>query len=147
MKIVTLIVGLVALTSGALKAQNVRESELPEAVKKAFTQKFPDVKEVKWSKEGATEFEAEFEINKRAQSANFDTKGKWLVTETEIRKSDLPPSVQVTIEKEFPGYKIEEAEKAESWDNGSFYEVELKNGKLKYEIQLTADGKVIKKAN
>jgi len=102
---------------------------------------------VKWSKEGATEFEAEFEINKRAQSANFDTKGKWLVTETEIKKSDLPPSVQVTIEKEFPGYKIEEAEKAESWDNGSFYEVELKNGKLKYEIQLTADGKVIKKAN
>jgi uncharacterized membrane protein YkoI len=136
---------LVVLMSGFASAQKLKESEVPEAVKNAFNQKFSGVKEVKWSKESATVFEVEFEVAEHEQSATFDNSGRWTGTETEIKKSELPATVQATIAKEFSGYKIDEAEKAESPDHGSFYEVELKNGKQKYEVQLSAEGKVIKK--
>lgn len=59
-------------------------------VKESFGKRFPDAKEVKWSKENATEFEAEFETGEMEQSVNFDQSGKWLVTETEIKSSELP---------------------------------------------------------
>jgi hypothetical protein len=136
---------LVILMSGYASAQKLKENEVPEGVKKAFNQKFAGAKEVKWSKEGATEFEAEFDLGGHEQSASFDNTGKWMETETEIKKSELPQAVQATIAKEFTGYKIEEAEKAESPGQGSFYEVTLKNGKIGYEVQLSADGKVIKR--
>jgi len=136
---------LVILMSGFASAQKLKENEVPEAVKKGFNQKFAGAKEVKWSKESSTEFEAEFDLGGHEQSATFDNTGKWAGTEVEIKKSELPQAVQATITKEFAGYKIEEAEKAESPDQGSFYEVELKNGKLMYEVQLSTGGKVIKK--
>ncbi len=127
------------------KGQKLKEQDVPVSVQNTFAQKFPKAKEVKWSKESASEFEAEFEIGALEQSAGFDPQGKWLVTETVIKKSALPQVVQGTIKKEFAGFKLEEAEKAESPDKGLFYEVELKKGKLKYEVQLSKEGNVIKK--
>lgn len=54
-------------------------------------------------------------------------------------------SLKPSSKKEFAGFKIEEAEKAESSDKGIFYEVELEKGEMNYEVQLSADGKVLKK--
>jgi hypothetical protein len=141
----TILICLASLVAGLAHAQKLKETEVPGAVKKAFAEKFKNATEIKWSKESATEFEAEFEVGKKEQSASFDNTGKWLVTESEIKTAELPQAVQATIAKEFAGYKIEEAEKADSSDNGSFYEVALKSGKNKYEVQLSADGKVLKK--
>lgn len=144
MKTITLI-GLVTLQFGVISAQKLKENQVPDAAKKAFVQKFANAKEVKWSKEGDNEFEAEFEVDEKEQSANFDSSGRWLITETEIKNSELPQPVLVIIAKEFADYKIKEAEKAESVDKGVFYEVELKSGKKNYEIQFSAEGKMIKK--
>jgi len=141
----TILICLVSLVYGFANAQQIKEAEVPDAVKKSFAQKFKNAKEVKWSKENSTEFEAEFKVGKQEQSSNFDNSGKWLVTETEIKTSELPEAVQTAISKEFAGYKIEEAENAETSDRGNFYEVELKNGKVKYEVQISGDGKVLKK--
>jgi len=126
-------------------AQKLREADVPANVKQAFAQKFPNAKEVKWSKESANEFEAAFEDGAREQSANFDPAGQWLGTETEIKVSELPQPVQALINKDFAGFKIKEAEKAEAPGKDMFYEVELAKGKAKYEVQISADGKLIKK--
>ena len=136
---------VLCLIVGLAQAQKLKENELPKAVKESFTKLFPKAKEVKWSKENATEFEAEFEVNETEQSVNFDQAGKWLVTETEIKSSQLPSAVKSTITKEFAGYKIEESEKAETSDKGMFYEVELEKGELNYEVPISTDGKVLKK--
>lgn len=136
---------MVSLIAGLAQAQKLKESEVPSVVKDSFAKRFPNAKEVKWSKESATEFEAEFETGKVEQSVNFDQEGKWLVTETEIKSSQLPAAVQATIAKEFSGYKIEESEKAETFDKGMFYEVELEKGEMNYEVQISVDGKVLKK--
>ncbi len=144
MKKISLVVAVVLL-GGLAQAQELKESEVPTSVKESFTKRFPNAKEVKWSKESATEFEAEFKRSGTEQSVNFDQTGKWLVTETEIKTSELPQAVQATIAKEFAGYKMEEAEKAETFDKGMFYEVALEKGEMNYEVQLSADGKVLKK--
>ena len=67
------------------------------------------------------------------------------MTETEIKKGDLPQAVQAAIAKEFVGYKIEEAEKVETAKEGTHYEVALEKGELNYEVLFSADGKVLKK--
>ncbi len=140
-----ILVCALSITVCLAQAQELKESEIPSAVKESFAKRFPNVKEVKWSKEHAKEFEAEFKIGGTEQSANFDQAGEWLVTETEIKTSELPQLVQTTINKEFTGFKIEEAEKVETSDKGMLYEVALEKGKMNYEVELSADGKVLKK--
>jgi hypothetical protein len=126
-------------------AQKLKESEVPAAVRSTFARNFPKATGTKWSKESDTEFEAEFKNGSLEQAANFNQNGDWLITETEIKMSELPAAVTSTISKEFPGYKIQETEKAETPGEGSFYEVELKKDKIKSTVQISADGKVLKK--
>lgn len=144
MKRITLIV-VAGLLGATVHAQKLKNSEVPTAVKQAFAKNFPSAKEVKWSKEDATEFEAEFKSGATEKSANFDQSGKWVVTETEIKKSDLPQAVQAAVAKEFAGYKMDEIEKVEKPDNVVLYEMELEKNKVTYEVQFDANGKVIKK--
>ncbi len=139
------IVCLASLVTSLGYTQKLKESEVPVVVKESFTKRFAKAVEVTWSKESDTEFEAEFKAGGQSQSANFDQSGKWLVTETEIKKAELPQAVMATIAKEFAGFKIEEIEKAETFDSGMFYEVALEKGKVNYEIQISADGQVLKK--
>jgi len=133
------------LTAGFPKAQTLKDSDVPSAVKMTFTKTFPNAKDVKWSKESEKEFEAEFKNGSMEQAANFDEMGKWLITETEIKKSELPAAVTASLKKEFADYKIEEAEKADTPDKGIFYEVEVEKGKMTYVVQLSPAGKVLKK--
>lgn len=121
-----------------------KNDNIPAGVKESFAKRFQDAQSVKWSKESDTEFEAEFKNKGKEQSAEFDQTGKWLETEFEIKQSELPAAVQATVTKEFAGYKLEETELTETPD-GTFYEVEIEKGELDYEVQISKDGKVIRK--
>lgn len=121
-----------------------QKPNVPENVKNAFTQKFPDAKSVKWDKENETEWEAEFKLNGEEYSANFTTDGVWKETEHEIEKSAIPANVKQTLDNEFRGYKIEEAEISETAE-GQVYEFELKKDKVVMEVAISPDGKLLKK--
>jgi len=121
-----------------------QKSNVPENVNRAFTQKFPDAKSIKWDKENETEWEAEFKINGQEYSANYSTDGVWIETEHEIEKSAIPANVKQTLDTEFAGYKIEEAEISETAE-GSVYEFELEKDKTNMEVAISPDGKVVKK--
>src|SRR5436190_19416334 len=95
------------LMGAATQAQKLKEADVPAAVKAAFRKNFPNAKKVEWSKESAGAYEAEFKNGRMEQSSNFDATGKWLVTETEIKKSELPAAVQASIKKEFDGYELQ----------------------------------------
>jgi hypothetical protein len=128
-----------------LCAQKLKESEVPPAVKTTFKKSFPNAKGIEWSKESENEFEAEFKNGKLIQAANFDAAGKWLATETKIKKAELPSAAQATIKKDFPGFDMEEVEKVETPDKGMFYEVKLEKGEKAVTVEIAADGKVLKK--
>jgi hypothetical protein len=143
MKIILIPTAFLLVVSSAC-AQRMKESDVPAVVKQAFTKQFASAKGVKWSKESETEFEAEFKTSQGEQSANFDTSGKWLITETEISEKSLPAVVMQTLEREFAGYKVEESERAETPDKGSFYEIKLEQGRKTIIAQISGDGKIVK---
>jgi len=66
---------------------------VPAAVTKAFNSRYPGATNVKWGKENAKEFEAEFKLNGDNVSANFGADGSWVETETVIKVTDLPAAV------------------------------------------------------
>lgn len=114
----------------------------PEAVTKAFTQKFATAKSVKWDNESANEWEAEFTMNGKDMSSSFDLAGKWLETETEISSKELPAVVTATLTREFAGYKTGEMSIIENPEMKGF-EIALKKDKSAIEIVIDANGKVL----
>ncbi|QKG80690.1 PepSY-like domain-containing protein [Tenuifilum thalassicum] len=121
-----------------------QKKDVPAKIKTAFEQKFPTAQKVKWDKENETEWEAEFKMNGKEYSANFSSDGKWMETEYEIEKSEIPQAVKQTLDNEFAGYDLEEAEISETTD-GKVYEFALEKGETKMEVAITPDGKVVKK--
>ncbi len=123
-----------------------QKTEVPEVAKKAFATKFTEAKSVKWSSESATEFEAEFKLNGKEMSANFNNKGEWLETEVSIEKAGLPGEVLKTIENQFAGYKLGEIASIETPEMKAF-EISLAKGKEEIEVVIDLQGKVIKKVD
>jgi hypothetical protein len=125
-----------------LNACGQTNKDVPENVKNAFTQKFPKATKVKWSKENDKEWEAEFKMDGKEYSANFDNNGVWIETESEINSKDIPSVVKSTLDKEFAGYKVSESEVSETAD-GKAYEFELKKDGKKAEVSIDVSGKVL----
>lgn len=148
---------IVALCFGvsASYAQDVKEADVPAAVKEAFAKKYPGLK-AEWEKEEGN-YEAEYE-GKR-MSVNMETgKGKKkevegtvlfspdgtiLETEEEIEVSDLPKGVSEYVTKNVAGKKIKEASKITDKAGLVSYEVEI--GKEEYFFD--ANGSFIKKSD
>ncbi|GAL64575.1 PepSY-like domain-containing protein [Algibacter lectus] len=98
---------------------------------------------MKWEKENATEWEAEFKMNKIEYSANFFEDGTWKETEHEIDENDIPQNVKAALASSFPGYEMEEAEISET-QNGTVYEFEIEKDETEMEVAIDANGKVVK---
>jgi hypothetical protein len=118
--------------------------KVPEAVKKAFAAKFPDATNVKWGKENSREYEAEFKFNNSSIAANFAADGSWVVTETTITAGDLPVAVTNAINTKYPGATFVLTEKVEKPGDKVYYEVIIKVNDKKKEVELNADGSLVK---
>lgn len=118
----------------------------PAAVKKAFEAKFPEATQVKWSKENAHEYEAEFKWNKKSYSANFNDKGIWLETESSTNFISLPIPVQKAIDaSNLNKATIKALNQIEKANGKMSYEVEIKKGGKLVELFYAENGQLIKK--
>jgi hypothetical protein len=145
MKKTILLLLCAAFMSLAVNAQKITDAQVPPHVVSAFKAKFPDVTKTIWEMENGNEYEAEFKLNGKEVSANFDNSGKWLETETEIKVSALPIEVQNALKKYFVGFEIEEASKVESAEFGNCFEVEIEKGEENLEVLIALDGKILSK--
>ena len=119
----------------------------PVSVKKAFEAKFTTATNVKWGKEGTTEWEATFSFEGDKLSANFAEDGKWLETESAIKSKAVPSSVTKAIQTDFPGYKTIERQSIEKPDSKEFiYEIHIKKDKEVVKLQYSTDGKQLTKS-
>lgn len=118
--------------------------KVPVAVKTAFNTKYPNAVNVKWGKESAKEYEAEFKNGKVAIATNFSADGSWVVTETTMTAADLPSAVSSAITSKYPGSTFSLIEKVEKPGGKVYYETIIKvNGKKK-EIEVNPDGSFVK---
>lgn len=119
--IVTLGLGL-----SLANAQTVKEADVPTPVKDAFKKQYPTAKVEKWEKEGSN-YEAEFHVNKVETCAVYDSNGKFVESEIEIKVSDLPKGVMDYIGKNLAGKKVKEAAKITDAAGKVSYEAEIDN--------------------
>ncbi len=142
MKNLFLVISIAAMFS--LSACGQKSKDVPAEVKTAFELKFPDAKKVKWEKENEKVWEVEFKMSGTEYSACFDADGAWKETEHEIKVSEIPAVVKSTLDSEFEGFEIDEAEMIES-SEGTFYEFELEKGETEMEVVIDPNGMVISK--
>ncbi len=135
---------LMALAVMILSQACAQKKEAPSKVKTTFIQKFPNAKKVKWDKENESEWEAEFKMNGKGYSANFNSDGTWKETEYEIKKSEIPSAVKQTLAAQFAGYDMEEVEISET-PEGKVYEFALENDETDMEVAISSEGMVVKK--
>lgn len=109
-----------------LNAQNLKESEVPAAVKTAFTSMYPSAASVKWEKENGN-YEAEFKESGTETSAIFDGSGTYIQTEVEIAVKLLPRAVTEYVSKNLAGKNINEAAKITDAKGTVTYEAEAGN--------------------
>lgn len=118
------------------------QSRVPDAVKTTFISKFPTVQKAHWGREGQTEWEAEFTLNGKDMSANFDLNGNWKETETTLSMNELPGKVRAALTQHFSDFKVKEAAYSET-PSANVYEVIVKKGNNRKEISFNAEGKII----
>ena len=111
-----------------LQAQDAKQVQVPAAVQSAFSKQFPLDTKAKWEKEKDT-YEAEFKRDGKEMSVLFDANGNWLQTETEFKTANLPKAVSEAIQRDYPGYEMEEACIVETNKKETYFEVELEKGK------------------
>ncbi len=122
------------------------QTGVPAVVKTAFNKKFPTAKEVKWDMEGKILVEAEFVLNEKDMSANFDVHGNWKETETDLKNDDVPAVVMNVLNVKFPGYKVKDAAFTQT-PKYSAYEIVIKKGENKLEVTIDKAGKLLSKEN
>ena len=145
MKSIFLLLSIMLLVSFGF-SQNLKVSAdvVPASVKAAFLNKYPSITKIVWEKEFGN-YEANFKMHKKEYEATFDSTGKWIKTAMDFERTDLPEVVLSAVEKEFPGAKIKEVAKGERFDNKPYYEVNIKVGRLHYELNITPSGVIFSK--
>jgi len=124
--------------------QIIAPEKVPADVKQTFSKKFPEATDIKYEME-KKDYEVSFKENGVVMSANFNSSGEWLETETIIIESDLPKKVLTSAAKNFSGFMITEVSKVESPDKVVYYEMYLKTNKKGYDVEFSPKGDVLKK--
>ena len=124
--------------------QIIAPEKVPADVKQAFAKKFPEATDIKYEME-KKDYEVSFKENGVVMSANFNSSGEWLETETIMIESDLPKKVLTSAATNFLGFMITEVSKVESPDKVVYYEMYLKTNKKGYDVEFSPKGVVLKK--
>ena len=105
-------------------AQKTKEQNVPQIIKKALNEKFPNAKNVKWDKE-ENNFEASFKNNNIDNSILFNTNGKIIETEIAIEVNQLPKNALKYLSDNFKNQKVKEAAKIITEKGITIYEAEI----------------------
>ncbi len=124
----------------ALFAQDVKEKDVPAAVKAALVKKYPAAAKVSWEKENGN-----YEANWGGKSgednaAQFSPSGDFVEYEMAIAINQLPAGVAAYVKSHYDNATIKEAGKITSATGAITYEAEVKGKDLIFD----ASGNFIK---
>lgn len=140
MKNVILLVVLAISTVGC--AQSKEKKDVPKVVTEAFAKEYPNTK-VDWDIEDDG-YEAEFKLNGKDASADYDKNGNKLATEVEVSESELPSSALTYLKTNYPKSKIKETAKIIDSKNVVTYEAEIKIDGKNSDLLFDANGSFLK---
>ena len=129
MKKIIVLLSVCLLISLMGYSQEIALEKVPAPVKEAFAKKFPAATDVKYEME-KKDYEITFKDKGVGMSANFNSTGEWLETETVMIESDLPKEVLTSVATNFVGFLITDIAKVEGPDKVLNYEMNLKRAPL-----------------
>lgn len=128
------------------KEDDIRLSDVPQAVVNAFDAKFPNVNSAEWEKNRGY-YVAEFWYENAVKEAWFDEKGNWRMTETDLRKdlTALPEAVQTAFNNsQYATWQVDDIDKYERTTD-TIYLIEIEtNGKRDRDLYFAPDGTILK---
>ena len=107
------------------QGQKLKAKDVPVAVTAAFEKAHPATKDVDWSKDG-NNYEVEYDVNKTDMSITYNSSGKLMETEMEIKASALPAPVMEYVKTNYKEDEVKEASKITDASGIVTYEVEVK---------------------
>lgn len=118
------------LFAGALNAQDLKQKDVPAAVKAALSKKYPNASKVSWEKE-----KGNFEANWGGKSgednaAMFTPAGTFLELVEAIPVSKLPGNIAAYVRQHYKGASIKEAGKVTDAAGKHMFEAEIKGKDL-----------------
>lgn len=127
-------------------AQHMKEHSVPQNVREAFQKKYPNTFVYEWEYKRKKElYEAEFIQNGIKYEVKISTSGRWISTERDIKKEELPEAVWKAIENSnYADWKIDDIEEMSSPEYSLFYNIEFKREKRKEDLFFLPDGQEIK---
>lgn len=135
------ILALLLLVTTIGHAQDINVSDVPSAVRNAFSQESTNATDVEWERD-MENYKVEFEVNRMDHEIWFDAAGKIIKKEKDITEAELPQVVKNTITSKYNGYRIDDIEM--TWlNNTTRFEVELEKGREELKVTFDDKGMVI----
>lgn len=126
--------------TGVAVAQNVNQTEVPSAVKDAFTKEYAKATNVDWEKD-MENYKVEFNMDRVDTEVWYNASGTVIKKEQDIAEVKLPQGVRDVIKANYADYRVDDIEKV--WqDNATSYDVELEKGNEDKHLTFDATGKV-----
>ncbi len=117
---------------------------VPEALKEAFSQKYPSVHNERWVTRG-NYYVAGFSQQMQESSAWFTPDGEWQMTETDISYAALPAPVKSAFEgSEYARWEVDDIDRLERLNLETVYVVEVESGEREMDLYYSAGGVLIK---
>ena len=98
-------------------------------LQEAFDTRYPNVSRVDWEQKGQF-YEAEFVDNGYENKAWFTPDGAWVMTEYDLRFTQLPQAVQDAFKAgAYASWKVDDVDKIEKTDGSVTYVIEVEIGR------------------
>lgn len=117
-----------------------------EKIVNVLHEKHPNARHIEWEIKH-DHFVADFRENNIEKEAWINTKGEWVMTESDIRFNNLPEAIKNAFqETEYANWKIEDVDMLERVGMENMYVIEVEKGNQEFDLFYAEDGTLIKAA-
>ena len=115
-----------------------------EEIVNVLYEKYPNAQRVDWELQ-RNHYVADFRDNNIEKEAWFNTKGEWVMTESDIPFEDLPQAIQTAFgESEYKDWRVDDVDMLERVEMETMYVIEVEKGKQEFDLFYAEDGILIK---
>ena len=115
-----------------------------EKIVNVLYEKYPNAQRIDWELQH-DHYVADFYDNNIEKEAWFNTKGEWVMTESDILFKNLPEAVQTAFnESDYKNWKIEDVDMLERVEMETVYVIEVEKSKQEFDLFYAEDGILIK---
>ena len=115
-----------------------------EEIVNVLYEKYPNAQRVDWELQ-RNHYVADFRDNNIEKEAWFNTKGEWVMTESDIPFEDLPQAIQTAFgESEYKDWRVDDVDMLERVEMETMYVIEVEKGKQEFDLFYAENGILIK---